>query len=115
MTELFAIRYITLRPTVSADEFEAFIARYDAKLPALSRVNWYIAKGDRGDRAERFALFFAYESVSTRDQYSDGVTMSVEVQEYWTAILELIVEWDKYGSSIHDLVLYTDYPVIAEF
>lgn len=116
MAEVFAIRYIKLRPKIKIEEFEAFLARTVATLPSLPKARWYVAKGDQGDRAGRFAVIYRYTSIEIRDHYAPEEDLfSIDSLEYLTALGDFIIEVDRYGTSFGELVLFTDYAVIGEF
>ncbi len=75
MAKVFSVATLELRPGVRGEDFERFwIEQY---APMGTKLGWtaYIAKGDRGERAGKYAVIWEIPSVETRDRFApaDGV------------------------------------------
>jgi len=118
MTKVISIHEIELHPGVTTEEFERFLtAEYlpgVAPMPPGCSVTYL--KGDRAERAGKFAVLFEVESVEMRDRFfpSSGEP-SAELQ-YWrgrrTAAQEALEEkMHTFAAEIGEI--FTDYTVIA--
>ena len=117
MTKVISIHEIELHPGVTTEEFERFLtAEYlpgVAPMPPGCSVTYL--KGDRAERAGKFAVLFEVESVEMRDRFfpSSGEP-SAELQ-YWrgrrTAAQEALEEkMHTFAAEIGEI--FTDYTVI---
>ena len=67
--EVYAIHEIDIHPDVDKDEFETFIMKELAPIyNKMSGQNFYLAKGDRGIRTNKYAIILTFESVEDRDR-----------------------------------------------
>ena len=118
MTKVIAIHEIELRPGVTAEEFERFLTT--EYLPGVAPLpdGWSVVylRGDRGERAGKFAVLFEVGSVAKRDRYfpADGKP-SAEVQQWrrqWTsAQVALEDKWHALAAETGEI--FTDYAVIG--
>ena len=118
MAKVISIHEIELRPGVTAEDFERFLtAEY---LPGVAPMppGWSVAylKGDRAERAGKFAVLFEVDSVEVRDRFfTSSGEPSAELQ-YWrkqrTAAPEALEEkMHTFAAEIGEI--FTDYTVIA--
>jgi hypothetical protein len=118
MTKVISIHEIELRPGVTTEEFERFLtAEYlpgVAPMPPGSSATYL--KGDRAERAGKFAVLFEMESVEMRDRFfpSSGEP-SAELQ-HWRG--RRTPAQEALEDKMHTLAaeigeIFTDYIVIA--
>jgi hypothetical protein len=110
MAKVFGIHEIELRPGVTAEEFEQFMADAMPKWPQFEGFTAYVAKGDRGAHAGKYILVFEIESTEARDRYYPAPDMpSEEAQRASEGSAALFEKLDSLCSST-----FTDYVVIAK-
>lgn len=116
MGQVFAIRDLVLRPEIKPEAFETFITVNLPLQTAWPEMQWVVAKGDCGERTNRYAFFQIFASVAARNRYypQEGL-YSLEAYQRFAASADFIAEWDKYGTSGDDLIVYTDYEIIGQF
>lgn len=118
MTKVISIHEIELRPGVTAEEFERFLtAEY---LPGVAPMppGWSVTylKGDRAERAGKFAVLFEMDSVEVRDRFfPNSGELSTELQ-YWRG--QRTAAQEALEDKMHILAaeigeIFTDYTVIA--
>ena len=118
MTKVISIHEIELHPGVTTEEFERFLtAEYlPGVAPMPPGVSVAYLKGDRAERAGKFAVLFEVESVEVRDRFfPNSGEPSAELQ-YWrgrrTAAQEALEEkMHTFAAEIGEI--FTDYTVIA--
>lgn len=117
---VLAVRKVKLKNGVSAEAFEKFAARaaHDefGKLPG---VRIYFGKGERGDEPNTYALFFEFDSKSTRGFYApsedDNAGRSAEASKLLDAFFASYdPEFDKLAEVITPAGKkgYVDYLII---
>ena len=115
MARVIAIREVMLKPGVSEQDFERFVAEefYPVwrQLPPEFQVS--VLKGDRGDRVGGYIIVDEFESVETRNRLfpGPGKAMSEEVQRwletYGEAHRAVVEKWGSYATTTYGV--YTDY------
>ena len=114
MAKVYSIHYFELKPDVSAEVLEQFLAANP--FPTLPGWTSYYLKGERGERVGKYALVHEFENVEVRDHYfpkEDG-----EPHPDFQAVLNgpkmqfIRANWTKYATSPMYAV-YTDYRVIG--
>ncbi len=68
MAKVYGIHDLELKPGVSAEEFESFVAQEVNTMPPIPGWTWAISKGDRGDRIGKYVMIFEIESVEVLDR-----------------------------------------------
>jgi len=118
MAMVFGVHEIDLRPGVTAEEFERFLAQEYAPGAAPQPAGWktYYLKGDRGDRAGKYLVLIAIDSVETRDHYFPAPgELSAAAQQYFDQRSEseqaVAAKLDTLVTPVGES--YTDYVVIA--
>ena len=107
MAKVFSIHSLDLRPGVQEAEFERFVREKLLSLVDFPGEKLSVLKGDRGERAGKYAILVEIDSVETRDRYYPGDGLSAEAQalvaqqENWQKIA------DEFGTYITDSI--TDY------
>lgn len=113
MTKVFALHYFDLKPEVNAEALEQFLM--SNPFPTLPGWRSYYVKGERGERAGRYAILHEFDSAEVRDRYfpkEDG-----EPHPEFRRLLDspqmrtLREQWSKLATSMMQAV-YTDYAVI---
>lgn len=116
MAKIISIQYLVLRPGVKAEEFEQFVARTTPTIIPWPGMRSYVAKGDRGDRDGKYALFFEFDDVETRNHYfPQPDVLGVDAQQYLANWLPFIAEWERYTTWAGSPTVFTDYVVFGEF
>lgn len=114
MAKVFAIHYFDLKPGANASAFEKFIAA--DPFPTLSGWNTHIVKGERGERAGKYALIHEFDSVEIRNRYfpAEGGEPNPEVQQLFNSpeMQAAGEQWDAFATSMMQTV-YTDYVVVG--
>ncbi len=113
MPEEVLIEPVMLRPGVSEADFERFVTERYYAMTRLSGEEGYLLKGDRGDRAGKYMLLIAYESVEVRNRRStSGGELSREMQQWADSSLvqTTVAQWD----SLAHTGLYTSYVVLGQ-
>ena len=110
MPEEILIEPVMLRPGVCGAAFERFVTEQYYAMTRLPGEEGYLLKGDRGDRAGKYMLLIAYESVAVRNRRSsaDG-KLSPEMQRWADSdtVKTAVAKWD----SLAHTGLYTSYIV----
>jgi hypothetical protein len=118
MAKVFGVHEIELRPGVTAEEFERFLAQEyaPAEAPPPAGLKVYHLKGDRGERAGKYLVLIEIDSVETRDHYFPAPgELSAAAQQYFDQRSEsqqaLDAKMDTLVTPVGEI--YTDYVVIA--
>ena len=69
MAKIYATHEMELRPGVSDEAFERYIAKDSSFFGDLPGVVIHLLKGDRGGRVGKYMVLFEFDSVETRDRY----------------------------------------------
>lgn len=112
MPEEVLIEPVTLRPGVTEADFERFVTERYYAMSRLSGEEGYLLKGDRGDRAGKYMLLIAYDSVEVRNHRSTGGgKLSPEMREWADSsfVQTTVAIWD----SLAHTGLYTSYVVLG--
>ena len=111
MPEEILIEPVMLRPRVSEADFERFVTVQYYAMSRLPGEEGYLLKGNRGDRAGKYLLLIAYESVAVRNRRSSaGGELSADMQQWLdsVAVKTAVAKWD----SLAQTGLYTSYIVL---
>ena len=118
MTKVISIHEIELRPGVTTEEFERFLtAEYlPGVAPMPPGVSVAYLKGDRAERAGKFAVLFEVDSVELRDRFFPRSSEPSAELQYWrgrrTAAQEALEEkMHTFAAEIGEI--FTDYIVIS--
>ncbi len=112
MPEEVLIEPVTLRPGVTEADFERFVTERYYAMSRLSGEEGYLLKGVRGDRADKYMLLIAYDSVEVRNHRStSGGELSREMREWADSsfVQTTVAIWD----SLAHTGLYTSYVVLG--
>jgi hypothetical protein len=69
MGRVFKVFPVTLRPGVTVDEFERFLAEVWVEVMLAPGVKSYVLKGNRGVEVGRYRMVIEFDRVETRDLY----------------------------------------------
>ena len=118
MAKVFGLHEIELRPDVTDEQYERFIREKVASLATFPGWRWYLLKGDRGERDDKYLLMIEIESVAARDRFAPSPNQtSEEARQFSEAHPEVdavFAELEQLGSVPGVSTLYTDYVVVAE-
>jgi hypothetical protein len=118
MAKVFGLHEIELSPGVTNEEYERFVREKVTSLANFPGWNWYLLKGDRGQRDGKYLLLLEIESVAARDRFAPMPDQeSEEARKFAEAHPEdaaVYAELEKLGSVPGVSTLYTDYVVVAE-
>ena len=114
MSKVFALHYFELKPDVTTEALEQFLA--SNPFPTLPGWKSYYVRGERGERAGKYAILHEFDSAEIRDRYfpnADGVP-NAEFQSLLSdpKMQSLRGEWSKLATSMMQAI-YTDYAVIG--
>lgn len=85
MAKVYGIHEIVLHPGVNEEEFVRFFHQeYKVGFDAFG-WNLVLLKGDRGQRAEKYALLFEIRSLDARARFSPGPNESSKEMQEWNA------------------------------
>ena len=112
MAQVLGIHEIELKPGVAGEEFERYFTQEVVPANQIPGVQLRLLKGDRGERAGRYAVLFEVESVELRARYwpQHGVETE-EVQQYTGELEAVLARWEQLASGIDDN--FTDYVVVG--
>jgi hypothetical protein len=106
---VFAIREVTLKAGVTAQEFERYFANEYARPreSAAPGLQMYLLKGDRGQARGQYLMVWEFESLTRRNEYfpSEDGAVSERLQELLRPVAP-----HRLGDYI-DIRSYTDYVV----
>ncbi len=117
MAKVISIHEIELRPAVTAEEFEHFLtAEY---LPGVAPMppGWSVTylKGDRAERAGKFAVLFEAASVEERDRFfpaSGEPSAELQQQHRLRTPAQVALEEKMHTFAAEIGEIFTDYTVI---
>jgi hypothetical protein len=118
MTKVISIHEIELRPGITTEEFERFLtAEY---LPGVAPMppGWSVTylKGDRAERAGKFAVLFEVDSVEMRDRFfpsSGEPSAELQHQHRLRTAAQAALEDKMHTLAAEIGEIFTDYTVIA--
>jgi hypothetical protein len=115
MSKVFGMHVIALKPGVKAEDFEKFITDEVYPLINLPGMEFYLLKGDRGDREGKYLWFMEIESEEARSRYfpapgemSGAAEQIMQSREF----VEMAKKWDTFATPMD--VIYTDYVVVGK-
>ena len=113
MSKVFGMHMIALLPGVNAEDFEKFVIEKLYPVPNLEGWNFYLLKGDRGDREGKYLWMIEFESVEVRDRlFPSPGESSEEAQQFLEAQAAILEEWATFATPID--VIYTDYVEVGK-
>ncbi len=119
MAKLFGIHELELRPGISPEAFEQFVVDELSHLLTREGQVTYVLKGERGERAGKYAFVFEYESVEQRNRDSPGPNQDSEelvewLQAHYAEVGALFERLSTFVEPDWDIGHhYTDYVVIG--
>jgi hypothetical protein len=101
MAKAFGIHTLTLKPGVKAEDFEKLVIEDVNSLPRFEGFEFYICKGDKGERDGKYIFMYDFESVESRERFVTGRgVLSEEGQQYVETIQrvyeEVMKKWDTF-------------------
>lgn len=113
MAKVFGMHMIALLPGVKAEDFEKFVAEEVYPIPSFEGVEFYLLKGDRGDRDGKYLWVMEIESVERRDQlFPSPGEMSPEVQQFFAQYGAMLEKWATFATPMDTIT--TDYVVVGK-
>ncbi len=110
MAKVFGIHEVELRPGVTAEQFEQFIADTASQWPQFEGFTTYVAKGDRGAHVGKYIFVFEIESTKARDRYYPAPDVpSEEAQRASEGSAAMFEKLDSLCSST-----FTDYVALGK-
>ena len=70
MSKVFGIHTVELEPGVKAEDFERFVIEEAYPAVTFEGVEWYLAKGDKGERVGEYVAVYVFDSVEARDRFA---------------------------------------------
>jgi hypothetical protein len=119
MARLVCIHEIELTDEADAVEFERLFAEAATQIPKPEPAGWKtrLLRGDRGERAGRYAILYEIESVEARDRYfpADG-QVSEDFNRFQAEHPAAAKIWQRLQGLVTVTVgdVYTDYLVVVE-
>ncbi len=113
MSKVFGLHTIALKPGVDAKDFEKFVADAVSSFPPFAGVEFYLLKGDRGDREGRYLWAIEFASIEVRQRHFPAPNeMSPEAQQQMASWAPFFEKWETYATPIN--VIYTDYVDVSK-
>ena len=113
MSKVFGMHMIALLPGVKAEDFEKFVMEEVYPVFRFGGWNYYLLKGDRGDREGKYLWMMEFESVEARDRlFPSPGEASKEAQQFLEAQAAVIEKWATFATPID--VISTDYFVVSK-
>ncbi len=111
MGKIYGLHTLELRPGVSGEDFEGFVAANVEQWPSLPGWRIALLKGDRGDQVGQYRVLIEVDSIEARDRVSpeEGMDHTDEGREWVTAAGPLIEPWGKYVTRLPGDAPHTDY------
>jgi hypothetical protein len=104
---------VALKPGVKAEDFEKFVIEEVYPVAELEGMEFYLLKGDRGDREGRYLTLYKLESVETRDRlFPSPGEWSEAIQQFIETHAALYEKWETFATP--ENVIYTDYVVVSK-
>jgi len=114
MARLVCIHEIELANGADAVEFERLFTEA-VKQPEIPGWKSRLLKGDRGERAGKYAVLFEIESPETRDRYYPSEDQESEELNRFDAENPAAAEaWQRVQASFAGSTVVTDYLVVVE-
>ena len=116
MSKVYGMHMLTPLPGVTAEEFEKFFTEEFYHLPKVEGWEFYLLKGDRGDREGKYLLLSEIRSVETRERYVTASRLTAEGVKY-NEIAAVKAAWEKWAtiaSPMGPIGIFTDYVVVGK-
>ena len=119
MAKVYGIHEIELHAGVSEESFKRFFKEYAKFMKEEAGWKMVLLKGDRGQRAGKYALMYEIQSVEERNRMAPGPNQPSAEMERWykahkTIADEMTKKWATFSptdTGAH--AEYTDYIVLA--
>jgi hypothetical protein len=108
MSKAFGVHTYELEPGVTEEDFEKFVIEEVHSLPT-DFGEFYILKGDKGERKGKYAGLLVMENPEVRDKFfgsPSGEPASVEMSDEWKEVFQKWMTLTTYT--------FTDYVVIGK-
>lgn len=113
MAKVFGMHLITLHPGVKAEDFEKFVMEEVYSVASFEGFNYYLLKGDRGDREGKYLWMIEVESVEVRNRiFPSPGGMSKEAQQFFETHAAVFEKWANFATPMDDIS--TDYVVVGK-
>ena len=112
MGKIYGLHTLELRPGVSGEDFERFVAGNSEHWPSLPGWRIALLKGERGDQVGQYLALVEVDSIEARNRVSPrgGLDDTAEGREWVAAVGPLLRQWLEYVAHIPGLdAPYTDY------
>jgi hypothetical protein len=111
MGKIYGLHTLQLRPGVTSDDFERFVASNIEQWPLLPGWRTAILKGERGDQVGQYLALVEVESIEARNRVAPTAGMeNTEEGRQWVAeVGPLMEQWREYVTHIPGEGPYTDY------
>ncbi len=114
MARLVCIHEIELAEGANADEFERLFTE-SATQPELPGWKTRLLRGDRGERAGKYAILYQIESPEARDRYFPTQDdLSEEANRFMAEHPEAAETWRRAQALLTGNEVVTDYLVVVE-
>ena len=117
MGKIDGLHTLELRPGVTGEDFERFVAGSLEQLPALPGWRIALLKGERGDQVGQYLSLVEVESIEARNRVSPdgGMDHTAEGREWLAVAGPVLEEWLEYVVHIPGLdAPYTDYQEVGD-
>ena len=109
-SKVYAIHELELKTDVDAKEFESFVIKELAPIyNKMKGQKFFLVKGDRGKRTDKYAFVLTFESIEDRDRIYPASG------EYTEDFGDASV-WEKFGTFVTEEIgtNHTDYVVVNQ-
>ncbi len=101
MAKVYGIHNITLKPGVKVEDFEKFVIEDVNSLPGFESLEFYILKGDKGERDGKYIVVAEIESVESRERFVTGMGVATEEGKQFSETHKIVYaeaskKWDTF-------------------
>ena len=112
MAGVFAIHDLELKPGVTEEELQKFSEEF-VVIYRVPGQEIHLLKGDRGERAGKYALLVEFDSVETRERYFPGTGPEYPPTEEYQQLVAALEPLFQRGETLMTDTRFTDYVVMA--
>lgn len=116
MGKIYGLHSLELRPGVTGEDFERFLASNVEQLPRLPGWRIALLKGERGEKVGQYLALVEVDSIEARNRVSPagGFDDTAEGREWLAVAGPILQQWLEYVVQLPGLdAPYTDYLEVA--
>ena len=108
MKKVIGVHLFQLKPEVTAEDFERFVA--EEIHPAVNGpdIALRICRGERGERLGKYVMLFEFDDVAARNRYFPGTAEPTQA-----AKTMISAWWDRFTRYAEIMGVFTDYVTVG--